>query len=89
MTEYRIERDTMGEVHVPSHALWGAQTQRAVENFPVSGRPLPYALITALAQIKEAAAKEGKVKPADAHAKATDKSRFEPLLSAEEKSAAA
>jgi fumarate hydratase class II len=56
MTEYRIERDTMGEVHVPSHALWGAQTQRAVENFPVSGRPLPYALITALAQIKEAAA---------------------------------
>ncbi len=56
MTEYRIERDTMGEVHVPSDALWGAQTQRAVENFPVSGQPLPYALITALAQIKEAAA---------------------------------
>ena len=35
--EHRVERDTMGEVHVPAWALWGAQTQRAVENFPVSG----------------------------------------------------
>ncbi len=56
MTEYRIEKDTMGEVRVPAEALWGAQTQRAVENFPVSGQPLPYPLIAALAQIKEAAA---------------------------------
>jgi fumarate hydratase class II len=56
MTEYRVERDTMGEVQVPADALWGAQTQRAVENFPISGMPLPYALIVALAQIKEAAA---------------------------------
>ncbi|GHJ46383.1 fumarate hydratase class II [Catellatospora sp. TT07R-123] len=56
MTEYRVEHDTMGEVRVPSDALWGAQTQRAVENFPISGTPLPYPLIIALAQIKEAAA---------------------------------
>ena len=56
MTEYRVEHDTMGEVHVPADALWGAQTQRAIENFPVSGTPLPYSLIIALAQIKEAAA---------------------------------
>ncbi len=39
-TEYRIERDTMGEVQVPADALWRAQTQRAVENFPISHRPL-------------------------------------------------
>ena len=34
---YRTERDSMGELHVPEDALWGAQTQRAVDNFPVSG----------------------------------------------------
>ena len=56
MDEYRIERDTMGEVQVPVEALWGAQTQRAVQNFPVSGAALPYELIVALAQIKQAAA---------------------------------
>jgi fumarate hydratase class II len=54
--EYRVEHDTMGEVRVPASALWGAQTQRAVENFPVSGRPLPPELIHALARIKAAAA---------------------------------
>ncbi len=54
--EYRIERDTMGEVRVPAAALWRAQTQRAVENFPVSGRGLEPAHIRALAQIKAAAA---------------------------------
>jgi fumarate hydratase class II len=53
---YRIERDTMGEVRVPADALWRAQTQRAVENFPISGRGLESAHITALAQIKGAAA---------------------------------
>jgi len=53
---FRIERDTMGEVEVPSEALWGAQTQRAVANFPVSGRRMPQPLIVALAQIKEATA---------------------------------
>jgi fumarate hydratase, class II len=53
---YRIERDTMGEVRVPADALWRAQTQRAVENFPISGRGLEPAHIRALAQIKGAAA---------------------------------
>ena len=47
--EYRIEHDTMGEVRVPAAALWGAQTQRAVENFPISGRPIERELIGALA----------------------------------------
>ncbi|MEU4213971.1 class II fumarate hydratase [Actinoplanes sp. NPDC026623] len=53
---YRIERDTMGEVRVPADALWRAQTQRAVENFPISGRGLEPSHIRALAQIKGAAA---------------------------------
>ena len=53
---FRIEHDTMGEVRVPASARWGAQTQRAVENFPVSGRPIDRALIAALARIKGAAA---------------------------------
>jgi fumarate hydratase, class II len=53
---YRIERDTMGEVRVPADALWRAQTQRAVENFPISGRGLESAHIRALARIKGAAA---------------------------------
>jgi fumarate hydratase, class II len=56
MVEYRIERDTMGEVRVPAHALWRAQTQRAVENFPISGTRLERQHIRALAQIKAAAA---------------------------------
>src|SRR5579859_6363717 len=54
--DYRIERDTMGEVRVPAGALYRAQTQRAVENFPVSGRGLEPAHIAALARIKAAAA---------------------------------
>ena len=54
--EYRIEHDTMGEVRVPASALYGAQTQRAVENFPVSGDGLEPAQIAALARIKKAAA---------------------------------
>ena len=56
MTEYRIEHDTMGEVRVPASALYGAQTQRAVENFPISGDTLAPAQIVALARIKKAAA---------------------------------
>jgi fumarate hydratase class II len=55
--EFRIEHDTMGEVRVPAKAKWRAQTQRAVENFPISGRTLEHAHIAALAQIKAAAAK--------------------------------
>jgi fumarate hydratase, class II len=54
--DHRIERDTMGEVRVPAAALWGAQTQRAVENFPVSGVRLEPTLIAALGRIKGAAA---------------------------------
>ena len=56
MTEYRIEHDTMGEVQVPTKALYRAQTQRAVENFPISGITLGPHHIAALAQIKRAAA---------------------------------
>ena len=54
--EFRIEHDTMGEVKVPVNALYRAQTQRAVENFPISGRGLEPAQIVALAHIKRAAA---------------------------------
>ena len=54
--EYRIEHDTMGEVRVPRDALYAAQTQRAVENFPISGDALDPAQIVALARIKKAAA---------------------------------
>jgi fumarate hydratase class II len=54
---YRIEHDSMGEVRVPSHAKWRAQTQRAVENFPISGQRLERAHIGALGRIKAAAAK--------------------------------
>ena len=57
MNEYRTEHDSMGEVRVPRDALWRAQTQRAVENFPISGQPLEPALIHALAHIKAAAAR--------------------------------
>ncbi|MYQ38758.1 fumarase, class II [Streptomyces sp. LamerLS-316] len=56
-TQYRVEHDSMGEVRVPAHAKWRAQTQRAVENFPVSGQRLERAHIEALARIKAAAAK--------------------------------
>jgi fumarate hydratase class II len=53
---YRIEHDSMGEVEVPEHALWGAQTQRAVQNFQISGERLSRDMIGALASIKGAAA---------------------------------
>jgi len=55
--DYRIERDSMGEVKVPREALWRAQTQRAVENFPISGTPIEPALIHAIGEVKAAAAK--------------------------------
>jgi fumarate hydratase class II len=54
---FRIEHDTMGEVKVPADALWRAQTQRAVENFPISGRGLERAQIRALGLVKGAAAR--------------------------------
>ncbi len=53
---YRVERDSLGEVHVPANALWGAQTQRAVENFPISGLRPWRAFIWSMAMIKRAAA---------------------------------
>ncbi len=53
---FRIEHDSMGELRVPAEALWGAQTQRAVQNFPISGRPMPREFIRALGLIKAAAA---------------------------------
>jgi fumarate hydratase class II len=56
MTEFRTEHDSMGEVQVPADAYYGAQTQRAVENFPVSGWCLPLPLIHALGQVKLACA---------------------------------
>ncbi|REK17911.1 MAG: class II fumarate hydratase [Planctomycetota bacterium] len=56
MSEFRTERDSMGEVRVPAQAYYGAQTQRASENFPVSGQPLPPELIHALGLVKFAAA---------------------------------
>ncbi|MGF2946245.1 class II fumarate hydratase [Mycobacterium sp. Lab-001] len=59
-TEYRIEHDTMGEVRVPAQALWRAQTQRAVENFPISGRGLERAQIRALGLLKGACAQVNK-----------------------------
>src|SRR4051794_38222277 len=55
-TEWRVEKDSMGEVRVPQDAYWGAQTQRAVENFPVSGMRMPRRFIEALGLIKWAAA---------------------------------
>ena len=54
--DYRIEHDSMGEVRVPADALWRAQTQRAVENFPISGTPIEPRLVRALALVKQAAA---------------------------------
>lgn len=59
-TEYRIEHDTMGEVRVPVNALWRAQTQRAVENFPISFRPLERTQIRALGLLKGACAQVNK-----------------------------
>ena len=59
-TEYRIEHDSMGEVKVPAKALWRAQTQRAVENFPISGRGLERTQIRALGLLKAACAQVNK-----------------------------
>ena len=55
-TETRIEKDSMGEMSVPADVLYGASTQRAVENFPISGRPVPEAVITAFGLLKSACA---------------------------------
>ncbi len=56
MTDFRIEYDSLGEVRLPARAYYGAQTQRAVENFPISGQSMPAELIHAFALVKWAAA---------------------------------
>ncbi|HEB82629.1 MAG TPA: class II fumarate hydratase [Gammaproteobacteria bacterium] len=56
MSDYRIEKDSMGELKVPADAAWGAQTQRAVENFPISGQTMPAGFIQALGLVKQACA---------------------------------
>jgi fumarate hydratase, class II len=56
-TSFRLEHDSMGEIRVPAEALWGAQTQRAVENFRISGLPLPRPFIGALGLVKQSAAR--------------------------------
>src|SRR5262245_21036882 len=53
---FRLEKDSMGEVKVPEHAFYGAQTQRAIDNFPISQRRFPRELIHAIGRIKQAAA---------------------------------
>ncbi|AJF67065.1 class II fumarate hydratase [Streptomyces vietnamensis] len=73
---YRIEHDSMGEVRVPAHAKWRAQTQRAVENFPISGQRLERAHIEALARIKAAAAE------VNAELGVIEKDRAEAIVSA-------
>ena len=55
--EYRVEHDSMGEMLVPADALWGAQTQRSRENFPIGGQTMPHEIIAAFAQLKKAAAR--------------------------------
>ena len=56
MTNFRIEKDSMGELQVPADALYAAQTQRAVNNFPISGKQMPASFIKALLLVKSAAA---------------------------------
>lgn len=60
MTDYRTVSDSMGDLQMPADALWGAQTQRAINNFPVSGQSMPESFIRALIQVKAAAARANK-----------------------------
>ena len=60
MTKFRIEQDSMGQVKVPATALYGAQTQRAIDNFPISGWPMPEPFIRALLLVKAAASTANK-----------------------------
>ena len=57
MVDFRLEKDSLGEIKVPKNAYWGAQTQRAVENFPISGIRFPEVFIRSLGYIKLACAK--------------------------------
>src|SRR6266702_7236777 len=68
MADYRVEHDTFGDIRVPADKLWGAQTQRSLENFRISGERMPVELIRSLARVKRACAlvnAELKALPAD------------------------
>ena len=56
MAEFRIEKDTLGEIQVPDERYWGAQTQRSIENFAIGGQKMPEGIIRAFAQLKKASA---------------------------------
>ena len=56
MENYRIERDSMGEMKVPAERYWGAQTQRSFQNFPIGWEKMPAQIIHAFAELKKAAA---------------------------------
>ena len=73
---YRIERDSMGELQVPASAFWGAQTQRALDNFHLSGRPMPPAFVQALALVKASAA------VVNAHLGLLDRARADAIVEA-------
>ena len=73
---FRIERDSMGELQVPASALWGAQTQRALDNFHLSGRAMPPAFVQALALVKASAA------VANAHLGLLDRARADAIVEA-------
>lgn len=60
MGALRTEHDSMGEVQVPAQALWGAQTQRSHENFPIGIERMPHEIVSAFAQVKKAAAQIGR-----------------------------
>ncbi len=60
MNEYRTEHDSMGEVQVPAERLWGAQTQRSLENFPIGSEKMPWEIIRAFALLKKAAAESNR-----------------------------
>ena len=59
-TEHRIEKDSMGQMQVPQWALWGASTQRAVENFPIAHRGVPVEVVRAFGHLKAACAQVNK-----------------------------
>ncbi|MFT4179637.1 MAG: class II fumarate hydratase [Thermomonas sp.] len=75
-TGFRIEHDSMGELKVSASALWGAQTQRALDNFHISGRPMPEAFVRALALVKASAA------VVNGHLKVLDGARAEAIIEA-------
>src|SRR5574340_171835 len=81
MSEYRMERDTMGEMNVPGDAAYGAQTARAVENFPISGLRLQRPFIRALGMIKNAAARvNGRIGQLDAEKSAAIEAAAEKVM---------